>query len=76
MLVADKQIWWEAPNSVRIPTGILVALALGLRVYGVYQSSRNSPERSPRVRRIERLVAISLWTFIAVGVTLLLLFKR
>jgi len=76
MLLADKQIWWEAPNSVRIPTGILIALALGLRIYGVYRSSRNTPERSPRVKRIERIVAISLWSFIAAGVTLLLLFKH
>jgi hypothetical protein len=76
MLLADKQIWWEAPNSVRIPTGILVALALGLRIYGVYRSSKDTPKRSPRARRIERIVAISLWSFIAVGVTLLLLFKH
>jgi hypothetical protein len=76
MLLADKQIWWEAPNSVRIPTGILLALAWGLRIYSVYRSSRNTPERSPRVRHIERIVAISLWSFIAVGVTLLLLFKH
>jgi hypothetical protein len=76
MFLADKQIWWEAPNSVRIPTGILVVLALGLRFYAVYRSSKNTPTRSPRVRRIERIVAISLWSFVAVGVVLLLLFKR
>jgi hypothetical protein len=76
MLLADKQIWWEAPNSVRISAGILVALALGLRIYIVYQSSRNTPKRSPRVRHLERIVAISLWSFIAVGVTLVLLFKH
>jgi len=74
-MFSDKQIWWEAPNAVRIPTGILVALALGLRFYGVYRSSKNT-KRSPKVRRIERIVAISLWSFIAAGVTLLLLFKR
>jgi hypothetical protein len=76
MLLADKQIWWEAPNSVRIPTGILVALVIGLRFYAVCRSSRNTPKRSPKVTRIERIVAISLWSFIAVGVTLLLLFKH
>jgi len=75
MLPGDKQIWWEAPDAVRIPTGILVAILLGLRIYGVYRSSKNTPQRSPKVRRIERIVAISLWSFIAVGVTLLLLFK-
>jgi hypothetical protein len=75
-LADNKMIWWNAPNSVRIPTAILVTLALGFRIYGVYQSSKNTPRRSPRVSRIERIVAISLWSFIAVGVTLLLLFKR
>ena len=69
----DNQIWWEAPNAVRIPTGIAVALALGLRIYGVYRSSKNTPRRSPRVRRIERITAISLWSFIAVGVAIILL---
>jgi hypothetical protein len=72
----DKQIWWEAPNSVRIPTGIVVALALGFRIYGVYRDTKSAPKRSPRVRRIERIVAIGLWSFIAVGVTFLLVFKR
>jgi hypothetical protein len=68
MLLSDKQIWWEAPNAVRIPAGILVAVALGLRIYGVYRSSKNTSQRSPKVRRIERIVAISLWSFIAFGV--------
>jgi hypothetical protein len=76
VFLADKQIWWEAPNSVRIPTAIVVALVLGLRIYGVYRSSRNSPKPAPKVRRIERITAISLWSFIAVGVILLLLFKH
>ena len=69
----DKQIWWEAPNAVRIPTGILVALVLGLRVYGVYRSSKNTPKRSPKLRRIERIAAISLWSVIAIGIAILLL---
>jgi hypothetical protein len=71
----DKQIWWEAPNSVRIPTAISVALVLGLRIYSVYRNSKNT-KRSPKVRRIERIIAISLWSFIGVAVALLLLFKR
>ena len=69
----DKQIWWEAPNAVRIPTGILVALALGLRVYGVYRSSKNAPKRSSKVMRIERIAAVSLWSVIAIGIAILLL---
>jgi hypothetical protein len=76
MLLSDKQTWWEAPNAVRIPTGIVVALALGLRIYGVYRGSKNTPKRSTKVRRIERIVAIGLWSFIAEGVTLLLIFKH
>ena len=76
MFLDEKQIWWEAPNAIRIPTGIAVALALGLRIYGVYRTSKNTPKRSPKLRRIESIVAISLWSFIAVGVTLLLFFKR
>ena len=75
-LLTDKQIWWEAPNAVRIPTGILVALALGLRLYGVYRSSKTTPKRSPKVRRIERIVAIGLWSGIAIGVAILVLAKR
>jgi hypothetical protein len=51
----DKQIWWEAPNAVRIPTGILVALVLGLRVYGVYRSSKNTPKRSPKLGGLNAL---------------------
>jgi hypothetical protein len=73
--LAGKEIWWEAPNSVRIPTALVVTLALGFRIYSVYRSSRNT-RRSPKVRRIERIAAISLWSFIAVGVALMLLFKR
>lgn len=76
MLLDDIQIWWEAPNAVRIPTGIAVALALGLRFYSVYRSSKNTPKRSPKTMRIERIVAISLWSFIAAGITLLFLFRR
>jgi hypothetical protein len=76
MFLDDKQIWWDAPNSIRIPTGIVIALALGLRIYGVYRSSKNTPQRSLKIRPIEHVAAISLWSFILVAVTLLLIFKR
>ena len=75
MFLADKQIWWEAPNAIRIPTGILIFFLLGFRTYGVYKSARSTPRRSPKVVRIERVVVIALWSFIAVAVTLLLIFK-
>jgi hypothetical protein len=35
LFLAGAQIWWERSNAELIPLGILVALALGLRVYGV-----------------------------------------
>jgi hypothetical protein len=76
MLLNDRQIWWDAPNAVRIPYGIAAALILGPRIYSVYRSSRNTPQRSLRGRRIERIVAISLRSFIALAVILLLAFKR
>jgi hypothetical protein len=76
MFLSDKQVWWDAPNSIRIPTAIGVALVLGIRIYGVYRSSKSTPRRSPKVRRIESIIAISLWSFIAAAVTLLLIFKH
>lgn len=75
-VLLDNQIWWEASNAVRIPFGILVALALGFRIYAVYRSSKDTPKRSPKVRRIEGIIAISLWSFIAIGIAILLLTRR
>jgi hypothetical protein len=75
VFVPDKRIWWEAPNSIRIPTAIAVALVLGLRIYGVCRTSKNT-RRSPKTQRIERIIAISLWSFIGIGVAIMLLFKR
>ena len=76
MWVPDPKFWWEEPRFLLAPGGILALSVFGLRIYGVYRSAKNTPKRSPKVRRIERIVAISLWSFIAVGVTLLLVFKR
>jgi hypothetical protein len=72
----DAKFWWEEPRFLLAPGGILALAVLALRIYGVYRSAKNTPKRSSRVRRIERVAAIGLWSFIAVGVTLLLLFKR
>jgi hypothetical protein len=68
----DRQIWWEAPNRIRIPTGIAIALLLGLPIRNIYLQAKNAPKRSPRVRRIELIVAAGLWSFIAITVGLLL----
>lgn len=75
MITLNSQMWWDAPNSVRIPTGIAGALILGLRIYSIYRNSKNT-KRSPRTRRIENIIAVSLWSFIAIGVTLLILYHR
>ena len=76
MLLIDKQIWWQEPNSVRIPLGIVLAIAWTFRLRRVYVDVKNAPKRSPKVRRIEVISVIALWSFIAVGVTLLLLTKH
>jgi hypothetical protein len=72
----DKKIWWQETNSVRIPLGIFLAIAWSFRLRSIYVDVKNAPKRSPRVRRLEVIVATMLWTFIAVGVTLLLIFAR
>ena len=55
---------------------VVVGLIIGLRLYFIYKRARNAPRRSPRVRRVEVIVAICLWSFIAVAVTILLLVYR
>jgi hypothetical protein len=72
----DKKIWWQEANSVRIPLGIVLAIAWGFKLRRIYLGVKSAPKRSPRVRHIEVIVATSLWTFIAVGVTLLLIFAK
>jgi len=69
----DKRIWWQEPNSVRIPLGITLAILSFFRFRTVYQRVNNAPKRSPRVRRIEVIVAVTLWTFILLVVTVLFL---
>jgi hypothetical protein len=76
VLLIDKQIWWQQPNSVRIPLGIVLAAAWTFRLRTIYIGVKNAPKRSPKVRRIEVIAVIALWSFIAVGVTLLLLAKH
>jgi hypothetical protein len=76
MLLIDKKIWWQEANSVRIPLGIVLAVAWGFRLRRVYADVKNAPKRSPKVRHIEVILAIALWTFIAVGVALLLIFAK
>ena len=72
MFVPEKRIWWREPNSVRIPLGIALAIAWGLGLRRIYTDVKNAPKRSPKVRRNEIIVATVLWSFIAVGVALLL----
>jgi hypothetical protein len=72
----DKKIWWQETNSVRIPLGIALAVAWGFRLRRIYVDVKNAPKRSPKIRRIEVITATALWTLIAVGVTLILIFAR
>ena len=76
MFGSDKLIWWQEPNSVRIPLGILLAIAWYSRLRTVYFGIKNTPKRPPRVRGIEVRVAIGLWTFILVAVTVLFITHR
>jgi len=76
MLLLDKTIWWQEANSVRIPLGIALAIAWGFRLRRIYVDVKNAPKRSPRVRRIEVIVATVLWTFIAVGVNSVTYFRK
>lgn len=69
----DTRIWWQEANSVRIPLAIMLGLAWFFRLRTVYQGIRNTPKRSLKVRRIEVMVAASLWTFILLAVTFLFL---
>jgi hypothetical protein len=76
LLALDKQIWWQAPNAVRIPLAIVLAIAWTFRLRRVYFGIKNTPKRSPRVRHIEIVTVTVLWSFIALGVTFLLLTKH
>jgi heme/copper-type cytochrome/quinol oxidase subunit 2 len=71
----DEQIWWRL-NLALLSRVVLVAIILGLRFYFIYKRAKNAPKRSPRVRRIEVIVAITLWSFIVLGVAFLLLTQR
>jgi len=55
---------------------VLVALIIGFRFYLIYRQAKAAPKRSPRGRRIELIFAISLWSFIAIAVIALLLWRR
>jgi hypothetical protein len=76
VLLIDKQIWWQKPNSVRIPLSIVLAIAWTFRLRRIYADVKNAPKRSSKVRHIEVIVVIALWSFIAVSVTFLLVTKR
>jgi small-conductance mechanosensitive channel len=70
----DVQTWWNQSNSTRIPAIILGVILIALRIYLTIKDSKN--RRSPRVRRMERSIAIALWTLIALAVLVLFLTGR
>jgi len=67
--------WQTNLNPSRVFTAITVAALLGFRFYSIYKSSQQT-KRSPKVRSVERIIAVSLWSFIAVGVILILLTRK
>ncbi|MGH9494654.1 MAG: hypothetical protein ACRD3B_06620 [Candidatus Sulfotelmatobacter sp.] len=69
------QTWWNQTNSTRIPLIVLGVMLIGLRIYLTYKRSRDT-RRSPRVRRMERNIAIALWSFIALAILVLFLTGR
>ena len=74
--MVDKQIWWQAPNAVRIPLGILLAIGWTFRLRLIYFGVKNTPKRSPRMRHIEIVTVTVLWSFIALGVIFLIVTKH
>ena len=57
---------------MRIPAIIVGVVLIGLRVYLTWKRAKND-NRSPRVRRMERNIAIALWTFVALALLALYL---
>jgi hypothetical protein len=68
------QTWWNRPNATRIEIMVGVIL-IGLRVYLTYKRSKDV-RRPARVRRMERNIAIALWSFIALAILVLFLLGR
>lgn len=67
--------WQTNLNPTRIFTAITIAALLGFRFYSIYKSAQQT-KRSPKVARLERMIAISLWSFIAIGVILIFLIRK
>jgi hypothetical protein len=67
-------MWWQGPHT--LPIGIVLAVLWYFRLRRIYIAVKNAPKRSPKVRRIEVIVATALWTFILLGVTVLFLTNR
>jgi hypothetical protein len=74
MSIGDKHIWWQGPD--RIAVGSLLVVLWYFRLRRIYIDIKNTPKRSPKVRRIEVIVATALWTSILLGVTVLLIVNR
>ena len=62
-------------SGSKIPAVILGVALISLRIYLTYKRSKNV-RVSPRVRRMERNIAIALWSFIALAIFLLFLSGR
>ena len=71
MLLA-LQTWWNQSSATRIPLIVLLVILIALRIYLTIKRSKDV-NRPPRVRRMERNIAIALWTFIALAILVLFL---
>ena len=68
------QTWWTH-LSTRVPLIILGIVLVALRVYLTWKRSKDV-RRPPRVRRMERNIAIALWSFIVLAILVLFLAGR
>jgi hypothetical protein len=70
----SMQTWWNRSNATRVEI-VLGVILIAARVYLTYKRSKDV-NRPLHVRRIERNIAIALWTFIALAVLVLFLMGR
>jgi uncharacterized membrane protein len=74
-MLLSLQIWGNQPAPIRIPAIVLGIVLIGLRFYLTYKQAKDV-HRPPRVRRMERNIAIALWSFIALAILVLFLSGR
>jgi hypothetical protein len=76
VFLQEKQIWWESSELGSHSHGDLRCRRPRIEDLRRLSIGQEHAETFSWVRRIERVAAIRLWSFIAVGVILLLIFER